>query len=57
MSRTRHDLDLLHQELAALHEFGTLHSRDMSGDLDQRAHYAWRVHMTRFTTRLDQFRW
>jgi hypothetical protein len=52
MPRTR-QWDALHQELAVLNkEFATLHARDMSGDLDRRAHDAWRVGVRGLTTRL-----
>ena len=56
MPRTCHQWDALHQELAVLNEeFDTLHTRDMSGDLDRRAHDAWRARVRRLTTRLDHF--
>jgi hypothetical protein len=58
MPRTRHQWDALHQELAVLHEeFDTLHTRDMSGDLDRRAHDAWRARVRRLMTSMDHSHW
>jgi hypothetical protein len=58
MPRTRHQWDALHQELAVLHEeFGTLHARDMSGDLDRPAHDAWRARVRRLMTSLAHSHW
>jgi hypothetical protein len=58
MSRTRHQWDAFHQELAALNEeFDTLHTRDMSGDLDRPAHDAWRARVRRLMTSRDQSHW
>jgi hypothetical protein len=56
MSPTHHEWDALQQELTVLHEgFDLLHTRDLSGDLDRRAHDAWRARVRRLTTRLDHF--
>jgi hypothetical protein len=53
MPRTR-QWDALHQELAGLREeFATLHTRDMSGDLDRRAHDAWRARVRHLMIRVD----
>jgi hypothetical protein len=58
LTATQHtgaELDALRLEVAQLSdEFGVLHNCDMSGDLDRRAHGAWRARVRRLTARLDR---